>query len=567
MMTLTEQKTKKKLNDEKIVQTILGGFILVVIGLILYTNTVGFCSHMNADLASDTILAKVMSDRGEWIPSTWYIANEVRLFCTPNLASLVYEMTQNLQMSTGIACFIMTLLIVLSTVVFLKRLRVSTSQMFVFLLLNLVLANHFVILELQYLWASYYSCHIVLMFLTLAAYYDLVEHVNSKTTLLLCLFTLLGSFCMGAQSERGLLIVSVPLLGTEMIRMIYQLFIRKSKGEWKPLVYVALLVLLGYVGTLIPLSIAVHTTRNIRHGFSKFFGVVLQDAMHSIGYYNTGIVGKILLSIFLLLAIVQIVWHVSRLMLQMFHVKADTSSNQEGIPSGKTWILCFFTVSPIVSMLAASFTTTDSSERYYFVFLYLMSFAAILFMEDIPFVRKMVKNHKMLTAEKEGKIASEMNSERENLLSREVVSICIYVMTVWMAIINIGTVYIPVINNPKDEESPMPQIADYLEVQGFKNGYATFEYATPITVFSQGNVWICPVATVEKMNICKWMTCTDWFVPNAPVDQQTVYIIKESEMDGFQSFLENSPYPCDFETQIGEFYIYSSPKNGSCLDD
>lgn len=538
----------RQMNKYRITNAILASLIVMVLALIFYTNTVGFCSHMNADLASDTILAKVMSDRGEWIPSTWYIANEVRLFCTPNLASLIYGITGNLQLSTGLACFTMTLLVMFSTFVFLRRLNFRLNQMLVFLLLSLVLANHFTILELQYLWASYYSCHIVLMFLTLAVYYDLILDKMSKVTIGLGVFTLIGSFSMGLQSERGLLILSIPLLGTEIIRAFSDILKMHKVTKWRVSVYVCLLVILGYLGTLLPLSISVNASRNVRHGFSKLLFSVIPDMLHSLGFYDANLCGKVLLGIFCFIAIVQMVWHVYRLLRWTFlKVVVDDEGSKQLIPNGKTWILCFFTVSPIVSMLAASFTTTESSERYYFVFLYLMAFAVILTMDEIPFIH----------VDGDGSTTSYLRVGRMDA----------FILSVLITIVNVWAVYVPIITGSNGQDSDVAKIADYLVENNYTNGYATFEYATPITVFSQGEAWISPVATVERMNICKWMTCTDWFVPNAPVDMETVYVIKDSELEEFQSFLNNSQYPCELVSVIGRFSIYSSPKNGSCLDD
>lgn len=82
-------------HQKKITEVLLAIGILVFLVLIMVTNIFHFNYRMNADLASDTILAKLIWTSKEIIPSTWYIANETRITCTPNLAALFYGMTGN----------------------------------------------------------------------------------------------------------------------------------------------------------------------------------------------------------------------------------------------------------------------------------------------------------------------------------------------------------------------------------------------------------------------------------------------------------------------------------------
>ena len=68
------------------------------------------------------------------------------------------------------------------------------------------------------------------------------------------------------------------------------------------------------------------------------------------------------------------------------------------------------------------------------------------------------------------------------------------------------------------------------------------------------------------MDICKWMSSTDWYVPNVPYEERTAYVIPESQMEAFQAFLAVHGEDMKLEAQIGRFLIYSSDYNFSCLE-
>ena len=68
------------------------------------------------------------------------------------------------------------------------------------------------------------------------------------------------------------------------------------------------------------------------------------------------------------------------------------------------------------------------------------------------------------------------------------------------------------------------------------------------------------------MNICKWMTSTEWYVPNVPFEAKTAYIITESRMKDFESFMEAHEEDIWFETKIDGYSIYGSEYNFSTLE-
>ena len=61
--------------------------LLIMLSLILCTNIMHYHYRINADIASEGILARLIWESGEWIPSTWCVAMETRIFDIANLAA------------------------------------------------------------------------------------------------------------------------------------------------------------------------------------------------------------------------------------------------------------------------------------------------------------------------------------------------------------------------------------------------------------------------------------------------------------------------------------------------
>ena len=74
------------------------------------------------------------------------------------------------------------------------------------------------------------------------------------------------------------------------------------------------------------------------------------------------------------------------------------------------------------------------------------------------------------------------------------------------------------------------------------------------------------MASVSKMDICKWLSSADWYVPNVPFDEITAYIITEAEREEFLELVAvKGEDAFRLLTKIGKYYIYASPYNFSTL--
>lgn len=198
---------------------------------IVYTNLFHYQYKMNADIASEAVLTKLISESGEWIPRSWYASTELRIFGTPNLASLFYELTENMSISMGLACILMTLGVGISGYFFSAQCEFNRTQKLAFVLLCFLIPNHFVTLELFYLWAGYYSIHVIILFFSLGVYARILKRQNwIKIDYFLMLLAIVFSFAMGMQGTRNILILSGPLFVVQAVRILCHIF-RKDRDQ------------------------------------------------------------------------------------------------------------------------------------------------------------------------------------------------------------------------------------------------------------------------------------------------------------------------------------------------
>lgn len=493
----------------------------IAVGFIIYTNL--FRYSMNADIASEAVLAQLIWNSGEWIPKSWYPSTELRIWTTPNLAALFYGITSDMSMAMGGACIMMTLGILASAYFFISQFSFNRTQKLFFLLLCLIFPNNFHILELLYVFASYYAIHIILLFFTLGIYARLIngKDISCRWLVIAVIF----SFMMGMQGVRGILILSGPLLVTEVLRESYLIYSRQQWKNKKTLIiggWCFSLLLAGYAGTLLPFSIGnSSTSRNIRKSFVKLINTIIPDIKRCLGWGGLSLTGRFLYTGLLLITLAVLV---------LFIVKLVKKQYIDAV----MWIYLVLWISVAATIFIIMFTTIDSSHRYYFIIYFAMAFGLTYLIKNI--------------------------CEKTAILRA-----IGYTIPLILFLYQTNTVYI---SHIRSEQSTMPELSAvcrYLEDNGYYTAYASFERANIITVLSNGSVKCAAVASVERMDINKWLSSTDWYVPNVPYETKTAYIITESEKEAFSVFYEQHREELQFMTQIDKYLIYVSNYNYSYL--
>lgn len=287
---------------ERIYQLFLLGAIMLMTGLIIYTNLFHYCYKMNADIAAEAVLARHTWESGEWIPKSWCHGTEVRIFFPANLAALFYGIWNDMSFAMGSACSVMTLCILGSLYFFISQFSFQQEEKLLFLLLCLLLPNHFIMLELFYLFASYYAAHITLLFLAMGVYVRRLNGIRIHVVWLVVLYLI--SFGIGMQGVRGILVINAPMMVTEMFRQLYLLYEKKwEKRDASIAGWCFGMLLAGWLGTLTPYSIGQPISRNIRKGFAKLWETVLPEFFEAMGWSDIDGSGKAVFLFLLLIAI------------------------------------------------------------------------------------------------------------------------------------------------------------------------------------------------------------------------------------------------------------------------
>ena len=512
--------------SEKYLTALLLLGIFIFLTLICATNLFHFNYRINADTASDVILGRLIWESKEIIPSTWYIAEETRIICTPDLTALFYGLTHRMTLSAGLSCSVMSILILLGALYFGNSIGFTVRENLLFGFLCLMIPMDFIILELFYLFASYYAIHIVILFFTLGTYIRAIreERLNWVSVVV----TVLLALALGVQGARGVLVLYGPLFGMEVIRHLYRWYCsrEKKKNDFFISLWVVSLLAVSFLGMLSPVSVGQEFSRNIRNGFRKLLTAVLPDMGKAIGFGGRFVLERVSAALLLLAAL----FLLAGLLYRMYR-KEEIQPVEWGY-----LVVCS---TPAVSAFMVAFTTVDSSERYYFQFVFVMAYSVILLFRKTNL---------------SGKLKRGMN-----------VGVCLVIVI--LTVMHFVDIYLPILRAEEPPVDELYEVVHYLEENGFRNAYSTFDKANTMTVISDGEIRVASVDSLSKMDVCKWMTSTDWYVPNVPFESETAYIIPDSKMGDFEEFLRRHEEDVRFETQIGEIFIYSSDYNFSRLAD
>lgn len=486
----------------------------------LYINIVQYQWGLNADVASDGILARLIWDTKEWIPDEWYVANETRIIGIANIAAGFYGITNSICLSMGMACVCGTIFIVAGLCFLGKVLEFEKKERWLLLLLVFLLPNNKDQLELLYLFASYYSIHVGAYFLTAACYIKIIKEGKIRSYLLVFISFL--HFLLGAQGVRGILMITGPLMVLEVIRRCYIVYSKKKgrKEDRLATAFLLMLNVLAYIGGMIPISTEIPLSRNIRNAPRKLMQVVFPDFLGTFDWDNLMEIEKLSFTLLLVIVIGAVI-KIAGKILRKKEVK-----NEE-------WIFLSLFLSVAMTILALTFTTVESSRRYFILLFFAMAFAVTL-----------------------------LGKKESKVIKYGLVAICTVIF-----IGNFHRIYQPMLVDRSYHDNTYREIGDYLKKEGYENAYTNFDHANIMTVANDGSVQVSAVDSFSTMEVCKWMTSKKWYVPYVPMESKTAYIVSDFRLEEFDSFLQEHRDSIEFKTKIGIFHIYGSEYNFSKLVD
>ena len=595
----TEQQ---KETNRIIVCGVLGIITMVYLALIGCVNVQHFNYKMNSDIGAEAVLARLIWNSGEMVPSTWISSTETRIIATPQLAALFYGWTGDMNLGLGLACCVMTTGILLAIWCFMKKAGFRTESCLLMCVLSLALSGNMTILELLYLFASYYGIHVITFFFIMNCYVMLIcwsegeykqhsitvrgrdESVrfdnrlkfngdNNKDiagnkygammTVGKVAVSLLLAFLLGMQGSRGILITFGPLFGIEVIRILYRCITMKisangNEGDsdaigkktkvcsnWMVSFWVTGLLMLSFLGMKTPFATGQDISRNIRGGLSKLFGVVLADTYKAIGFESGNFLRNIGLAVLVLCVCGQVV----RLLVKMLQRKAL---------QGAEWCFLVTAASPVVAAVMVAFTTIESSERYYFMWIFAMALAVVLLWEQTMVCKEEDKDAMRgeCSVYSVRGVFSMIGLHRTGLQEvKKVVDVIVVLISLIVSAMHITTVYSPILKAQEPTPSDALEVVQYLEINGYTEAYSTFESANRMTALSDGRVNVYALNSFENLDMCQWLTCREWYPEDGIADQSgTICIVPEerlAELDG----LKERGIEYDSLEQVGLYWI------------
>lgn len=524
-----------KRNEIKKMEWPVAAILITAMIVVFGCNIFHYNYKMNSDIGAEAVLGRLIWDSKEIIPASWYPSTETRIIATPQAAALFYGLTGNMDLSMGLACCTMTIGIVLAIRFFMKKAGSSRISCLLMCLFCLGLAGNIIIMELLYVFAGYYAIHVIAFFFILNCYSSLLQEDwkadkgSYRKICRKCMIGLILAFLLGMQGTRGILITFGPLFGIEMIRILYERICRSryqkkgiilGKQQEKILfLWVSGLLVLSFLGTQMPFSSGQEISRNIRNGFAKLVQVVLPDTWKAVGFSEGDPVRNICLGLLVLNVVIWVI------VLLIHMLKWQELSSLE-------WCFLVTAASPVVTALIVAFTTVESSERYYFMWIFSMAFAAILSFECL----------------RKGMTAGISAWKALTVITLTAAGIVIG--------INVHTVYQPILKAEEPTASDALEVVNYLEENGYEMAYSTFENANKMTALSNGKVNVYAVNSFETMDICKWLTNADGYPEDGIADQDdAVYIVPEARMEEFERFLDTG-VKCDRKDTIGSYSIW-----------
>ena len=518
---------------------------LLLAGSYVFLNLARFTAQMDSDIAAEALNARAIWVHKALIPATFYPSTERRILNVNLIGALFYGLTGNMNLSMGIACCVMGAAVLALYGLLLKRLGFEKVPRAAAMTILLAIPGSMRHSQLLYLYAVYYAVHCICMMITLLILLEIRKADAGSESC--CgkrgsadrggMWALRGkmaagvvlAFLISLSGLRAALICYAPLAATEVAQLIGERVtggrIHRGDGtnreqKKRCAFYAFLLLAASFAGSRMPTAVGVATSRNLRGGLSKLLHTVLPDLLRSVYCENQSVLRTALVTVLLAAAVIG--WIVS-------------------VREVHAFVLSFFWMSLLVSVVMGAFTTTESVWRYYFMIYYVLSFGTACLMQWGA-----VRNGQ---ADGHGKWGHLL----ESLLA---VFIAFLGLLVWKEELWPSMRQAP-------ENAEYESIVQWMQEQGCEYGYSTYDSANAITGACNGAVQVSAVADLGTLDICKWLTDSDWYVPSLPVDMKTAYIVPKSLEESFLPSTErHSDIIEGLETE--NYIVYVAEHNYTC---
>lgn len=456
--------------------------LLAVIYVYCCANIEHYTAYMDADIASETLLAEVLYENGHIQPDTWYMSTGRRILSPPMLASFLYGPGGgDLNGAMGAACAVMMLLMMAAMLYFNSQIGLGLLESLVMVTLSFVLsapANE--TQRMLFLYSSYYVGHFTCMFIVMGLYAKALR--EKKLSPVSVIITVPLAILNGAQGMHASMFFYMPLLGAEILRRLIALLQKKKENNlitiWVFGISVLSLVSVKIFGD----HFAGEVTRNLRHAPEKFFEIVLPFFKEVLGY------GRMtpLVVVFVLMAIAGYVFAV-----KSFGEKSEL------------WSTLVVPFGVIVVMLSTTFTTAEAAPRYYLMQVFFVGLGAAMLIK----------------------------------LFKPDYTVFLAALVIFYGATSALVFYDALIVNDHSAETEYARIADWMTENGYEYGYSTFDHSNTITVISNDKVKIRAINNYKDREGAKWLTDSTWYPPTKDSSGATCYVVSkpfDSEFAEFQ---------------------------------
>ncbi len=491
--------------------TIITGIVLVIlVGIHVNVNIFHYTARMDADLASEALITTEIADNGFDTPDTWVSSTGEKYVSAPNLGAVFYKITGNMNLSIGIACSILMLILIGLMIMYFRQLGFCWYESFAVLIVLFSVFN--VESELQsalFLWADYYIFYFISLYLMLLFYNKGIN--EGKLPIWVWTAAIFLAIINGMEAIHASVFCYLPLLGVEIVRQLWALM-RKKPIEWHLLV---LLLSTAVVSFGIPMFSAAYGTdsgRNIRHAGEKFVNEVW-PAMGKAVYFDVAPAVVWCICAFAVIGYLLALIRILR--------KSDEANNT----------LLWGTLAPVaviaLSAMALTFTVREVAPRYFFPELFILATGVGLFM-------KLVKHS----------------------VTKVKASTLVSIIVVMLGIMASRYYYAELIAGDNSSNSDEMLVANWMKENGYEYGYAIFDNANTTTVVANNSVKVRAVNNMKDMEGCKWLSDSTWYPPTKSIEGETCYLVSASAINDFDEFLKERNPTIVYTCEIGRYKVY-----------
>ncbi len=478
-----------------VMNIIMAGVLIIFVFIMIDANINHYTAKIEADIASETLLATVIYENGFTQPDTWYASSAFRVISSPDLAAIIYPVIgYNANLAMGISCSIMMIIMLVVMFIYLRQIGFSPFEILVACTTMFAITNPADETQrMIFLYASYYVSHVITLLLILIMYDRYIK--RGKLSWIAVAASFLIAVLNGMQGLHACLFCYIPLILTEAIRF------RRSNKSIR--IWVVLMTIVSYGTNRIVGAYDPGSSRNIRHSLEKFIDEVWPTICETISFGRIPALAVIIVAA----AIIGYVLYLMKIV-----------KSEEGLSAS----VLVFVFGFLICVFLTTFTTSLVAGRYYLMLIFIIAIGLAMFIKHFGY---------------------------------NTAILCTVLISVY-SVFAIIDFYDVLISGDNSKNSDAYKVTEWMQENGYEYGYATFDNANMMTVLSNNQVKIRAVNNLADMEGCKWLTDTTWYPPVKSTEGETCYIVNEYTNEDFNKFLED--YDADILNveNLGYYTVY-----------